>query len=161
MASRRMGELPKMMLSAPSSKMVNPRPTGCLNTAMRDLDKSADAIRALLDAGQLIGFNIAVSRAGRAEWRILTRSIEHYRATGGIKPLILEWPEVFQLILPCPQHFVAGVAIQRGLNCDRSQVQNLIAAGALAIARGARPGPGGSPIITRASYEAFLLERLQ
>lgn len=93
--------------------------------------------------------------------RVLTKSVEHYRETHGKKSLVLEWPEIFRLIYPHEKLYVRGVEIRRGLNCDRGHVENLIAAGFLVIAKKSRPGPNGSPILTRSSFENFLIGRLQ
>jgi hypothetical protein len=134
---------------------------GDVNSVMRDLDLSGDKVRALLDQGNLISFNISANKSGRAGLRVLTKSVEHFRATGGKKPLVLDWPEIFRLILDHDKLFVRGMEIQRALNCDRGHVENLILAGHLVSSKKARPGPGGSPIVTRASFEAFLKGRLQ
>jgi hypothetical protein len=147
------------MLNNPA--IIAPRPLGDVNSAMRDLDMNADRVRALLDQGTLIGFNISVKNSGCCVLRVLTQSIEHYRATGGRKPLVLEWPEIFRLILPHKKLFVRGYEIARSLNCDRGHVENLIAARLLVASRKARSGPNGSPIITRGSFENFMIGRLQ
>ncbi|HTX21462.1 MAG TPA: hypothetical protein VMD27_06360 [Candidatus Aquilonibacter sp.] len=137
------------------------RPLGDLNAAMRDLDLSADKIRSLLDEGKLIGFNIAVKETTRKNLRVLTRSIEHYRETGGKESLLLEWPEIFSLILPGEKLFVRSTIIQRSLNCDREHVQNLIRAGFFSVSKKGRRGHDGSAMVTRQSFEAFLKGRLQ
>lgn len=134
---------------------------GDVNSVMRDLDMNADRVRALLDEGRLIGFNISAKNSGCRDLRVLTKSVEHYRASGGKKPLVLEWPEIFRLIAPHEKLFVRGYEISRGLNCDRSHVTNLITSGFLVSAKKSRPGPNGSAIITRGSFERFLIGRLQ
>lgn len=140
---------------------IQPRPLGDINSVMRDLDINADRVRALVEQGSLIGFNISAAKTARSELRVLTHSVEHYRRTGGEKVLRLEWPQIFRLILPHDKLFVRGVEIVRGLNCDRGHVENLIASGFLVCCKKARPGPNGSPIITRGSFENFLIRRLQ
>ena len=147
-------------MSIGNSTTNPPRPMGDLNAAMRDLDLSAEKVRALLDEGKLIGFNISASKSGRAGLRVLTKSVERYRESGGKKPLVLAWPEIIRLILTHDKFFVRGMEIQRALNCDRGHVENLILASHLVTAKKARPGPGGSPIVTRASFEAFLKGRM-
>jgi hypothetical protein len=143
-------------------KTISPRPLGCLNAAMRDLDLDAARVCEMIDVGQLIAFNIAVKTSGRPALRILTRSIEHCQASGSKKPLVLVWPEIFRLILPHEKPFLRGLEIQRGLNCDRGHVENLILAGLLGMVnKRSRPGPGGSPIIASSSLENFLIGRLQ
>ena len=128
---------------------------------MRDLDLDAEKIRALLDEGKLIGFNIAVKKTTRKNLRVLTRSIEHYRETGGKKSLMLKWPEIFSLILPGDKLFIRGTTVQRSLNCDREHVQNLIRAGYFSVSKKGRRGHDGSAMVTRQSFEAFLKGRLQ
>jgi hypothetical protein len=143
-------------------KTILPRAMGDLNAAMRDLDLNADQVNALLDEGKLIVFNIAVKETTRKNLRVLTRSIEHYRETDGKSPLLLEWPEIFKLILPHDKHFVRGLEIQRSLNCDQGHVGNLILAGLLGpLNKRPQRGPGGSPIVTRENFEKFLKGRLQ
>lgn len=48
------------MLNNPTT--ISPRPMANLNCVMRDLDMDSDRVRALLDEGRLIGFNIAVKK---------------------------------------------------------------------------------------------------
>jgi hypothetical protein len=146
------------MLNNPPT--ILPRPLGDTNSVMRDLDMNEDRVLELVEEGKLIGFNIAAKKSGRRELRALTRSVEHYRETGGKKCLVLEWPEIFRMIVPNDKLFVHGLEVQRGLNCNRTHVQNLIASGLLVSCKKARPGPGGSPIITRMSFENFLIGRL-
>ena len=131
---------------------------GDVNSVMRDLDVSADLVRAMVEEGGLIAFNIAAAKS-RAELRVLTRSVEHYRQTR--QWLRLEWPEIFRLILGHQQLFVRGYEVARCLNCDRGHVENLIATRCLAVSQKSRPGPNGSPHITRGSFENFLIGRLQ
>jgi len=147
------------MISAEKSK--HPRPLGDLNATMRDLDLDSDAVRALVDEGKLVAFDIAAGRAARSELRVLTKSIEHYQTTGGAQPLDLDWPGIVRLVLPTDKLFVRGIEVRRALNCDRGHVENLILAGCLAVVKKPKKGPGGSPIITRESVEAFLKDRMQ
>jgi hypothetical protein len=128
---------------------------------MGDLDMDARQVVALVEEGKLIAFNISATSIRRMDLRILTKSVEHYRETGGKKPHILEWPEVFHLILPHKNLFVRGNEVSRGLNCNPSHVANLISTSFLAVSRKSKPGPDGSPFIIRASYENFLIGRLQ
>jgi hypothetical protein len=137
-----------------------PRPMGDLNAAMRDLDLDADRIRALLDEGKLIGFNISTNKSARICLRLLTKSVEHYRQTGGKKPLVLEWPQMFRLVLKHDKLWLRGLEIQRALNCDEGHVASLILAGYFVLMKKSHPGHGGSPIVTRGSFEAFLKGRL-
>lgn len=141
--------------------IISPRPMGDLNASSRDLDLNSEKICALLDEGKLIGFNIATSETSRKNLRVLTQSIEHYRATGGKKLLTLEWPEIFRLILPHDKFFVRGVEIQRSLNCDSDTVQRLVRAKCFSTSKKAHCGPNGSVMVTRASFESFLKGRLQ
>ena len=147
------------MLNNPA--IISPRPMGDVNSVMRDLDISAERVRALVEQGGLIGFNISAAKSVRANLRVLTKSVDYYRQTGGAKVLRLEWPEIFRLVLPHGKLFMRGTEVARGLNCDKGHVENLILAGLLVSAKKSRPGPGGSPIVTRYSFEAFLKGRLQ
>jgi hypothetical protein len=141
-----------------NSTLISPRPLGCIHLVMRDLDVDANRVRELVEQGSLIGFNIAVKTTSRRDLRILGKSVENYKQTG--KPLDLEWPEIFQSIIPHDKPFVHGLEIQRGLNCDPGHVENLIANGYMVVSRKSRPGPGGSPIVTRDSFDHFLSGRL-
>jgi hypothetical protein len=124
---------------------------------MRDLDASADEVRALLDHGQLIGFNIGVRARNRTTLRVLTSSLDHFWATG--TPLPLAWPDIFRLISPRGSRFLPGVEIQRCLNCDEGHVAAMIRAGHLEPVKHSRQGRNGSPIVTRGSVESFLKKR--
>lgn len=140
---------------------ISPRPMGDVNSAMRDLDVDSDKVRALLDEGRLIGFNISAQKTDRPNLRILTKSIEHYIQNGWKKPLVLEWPEIFRLILPHDKLFVRGPELQRSLNCSPQQMVNLVQAGCFVSVKKMHPGRGGSPIVTRGSFQNFLIGRLQ
>ena len=134
---------------------------GDVNSVMRDLDLDAGQVRALVEQGTLIAFDISAKKSTRMQLRILTQSVNFYRQQDRKAALRLEWPEIFRLIVPHQKLFVRGVEVVRGLNCDRGHVENLINAGILVVSRRSRPGPNGSPLITRGSYENFLIGRLQ
>ncbi|MDR3460134.1 MAG: hypothetical protein P4N60_22125 [Verrucomicrobiae bacterium] len=140
---------------------ISPRPLGDVNSVMRDLDLDSESVRGLVDQGSLIAFDISSTKTERRDLRILTKSVEHYREMGGKKPLVMEWPEIFRLIMPHNNFFVRSMEIARGLNCERTHVANLIAAGHLFCSRKSKPGPGGSALVSRTSYESFLIGRLQ
>ena len=140
---------------------ILPRPMGDVNAVMRDLDIDSDKVRALLDEGRLIGFNISARKTDRPNFRILTKSIEHYKQNGWKNPLVLEWPEIFRLVLPHDKHFVGGTELQRSLNCSPQQMVNLVRAGCFEVVKSMHPGRGGAPIVTRGSFENFLIGRLQ
>jgi len=150
-----------MMLASATPNLpaaaILPRPLGDVNSAMRDLDIDSDKVRELLDDGRLIGFNISA----RPSFRILTRSVEHYKLNGWKKPLVLEWPEIFRLILTHDKLFVTGWELQRSLNCAPQQMVNLVKAGCFVSVKKMHAGRGGSPIVTRGSFENFLIGRLQ
>jgi hypothetical protein len=157
-ACRHAGLPPGPRAGLPPCQLRRRRPLGDLNAAMRDLDAAAAEVQALLDVGKLTGFNISLRPGGRAAIRVLTASLEHYWQTG--RALSLEWREVMKLLLPGDRPFVPGMEIQRSLNCDASHVTAMIRAGHLRTVRGSRCGWGGSPMVTRASLEAFLMKRL-
>ncbi len=135
------------------------RPLGDTITAMRDLDMNAEEVRSLVQLGYLIGFNIAVSDLSKAELRILTRSVEHFRTLKHKRVCDMEWAQIFRLIVPHQKPIVTGLEVQRGLNCDRGHVENLVIAGHLTALKKSAPGPGGSWTISRASFEAFMKGR--
>ena len=148
------------------------RPLGDVNTAMRDLNLDSEEVRMLVQLGYLVAFNIACDwrsrkaasagrRRGKSELRVLTRSIEDYRALESKRVCRYEWPQLFHLIVPDRKWAIEGKEIQRALNCDHGHVKNLIAAKQLVVVEKGRPGPGGSPTICRASLERFLKSRLQ
>jgi hypothetical protein len=143
------------------------RPLGDTITAMRDLDMNAEEVRSLVQLGYLIGFDIAcggahgVTRPTKMELRILTRSVEQFRLLRRKRVCEMEWPQIFRLIVPHQKPVVTGLEVQRGLNCDRGHVENLVLAGHLTALKKSAPGPGGTWTICRASYENFLKERMQ
>jgi hypothetical protein len=141
------------------------RPISDVKTVLRDLGEfeiGAEQVRELVEQRILIGFNIAVDDRGRCELRVLTKSIEFFRSTNGRKYHELEWPKIFRLICPHNKPLVRGTEISRTLICDGQHVLNLLMGGALVLMPGSKysRGPGGSPCITRASYEQFLKARL-
>jgi hypothetical protein len=129
-----------------------------LATAMRDLGLAAHEIRALIDLGYLVAFNIAASDH-RPELRILADSVRHFKTSGGRGTYAPAWPALVRELLPPPAPTITGIEIQRALNCDRSLVQNLVDTGHLVQIRPAFPGPGGSRVIGRPSLETFLQSR--
>jgi hypothetical protein len=135
------------------------RPLGDLNAAMRDLDLNWLEIQIAYEEGALVAFNIAVDPTGRKEVRVLTKSIEHFKHTFGVKKFDLTWKQIFKLILPHDKPFVTGLDIQAGLNCYPSLVENLTLAKHLKVIQAAQSGRGGTPTFTRASYEQFLEAR--
>lgn len=136
------------------------RPLGDVLTAMRDLDLTAAEVRALVELGYLAAFNIAVATDSKAELRILTRSIDHYRSLKKKRVFEMPWAQLFRLIVPHGKPVVTGLEIQRGLNCDRGHVENLVLAECLKALQESKPGPGGSWTISRDSFEAFMKGRL-
>lgn len=144
-----------------------PRPLGDVTTAMRDLRLPArghlenPGIIDLIDDYQaLVSFNIAVdARGARRELRILTRSIEHYKATQGFRPLNLSWDQIVKLILPHDKPALTAVEAAGVLVCKT--VMPLVETKQLLTVRGTdwQRGPGGSASITRESFIAFLLKR--
>ena len=140
------------------------RPLSDVKTVLRDLgefDIDAEQIRALVEQRVLIGFNIAVDDLGRCELRVLTKSIEFFRATNGRKYHELEWEKIFRLVVPHKKPVLTGLEIRRALICDRGHVENLILNRQLTAVKKAQCGPGGSWVISRESYEAFLKGRMQ
>lgn len=141
----------------PPWKMRARRPMGDLNAAMRDLDADADQVLALLAEGKLVGFDISARRSRRATIRVLTESLDCYWKTG--LRLKLAWPEIFELIWPPQRMCLQGMDIQRCLNCDASHVSAIIRGGHLRAVKNPHAGWGGSSMVTRGAFEAFLRER--
>ena len=148
------------------------RPLGDVNTAMRDLNLDSDEVRMLVQLGYLVAFNIAAShrRAAvsasprhhcKSELRVLTRSIEQFRAVKTKRLCAYEWPQIFRLIVPHQKPELKGTEIQRVLNCDRGLVATLVAAKQLVALQKTKRGPGGTWTISRASLESFLKNHLQ
>lgn len=141
-----------------------PRPLGDLNAAMRDLDLGGEDILVLLSQRRLIGFNIAVNPGGRVVMRILTRSLEHFRETGGQVYPDRQWAQIFPLIFPAaagplPPYLLTGLELRQALNCSRGHVEHL-AARHFEILRPARKGRGHTPGFRASSVECWLQSRL-
>jgi len=145
--------------------------TDCVKWA---LDVSPEDIEQLLDLGYLVVFDISVALESRSplmshrrELRFLTRSIEHYRLTLGMRRLELTWTQIAQLILPPEKKFFTRTEIDATLSCDPNHRMNLIRAGELespaprrknarcAWSRGRNCGAA----VTRESIEDFLRRR--
>lgn len=145
--------------------------TDCLKWA---LDVSASDVEQLIDLGYLVVFDIAVALESRSplmshrrELRFLSRSIEHYRLTLGMRRLELTWPQIVQLILPPEKKLYDGVEIDAALGCHPNHRLNLIRAGELesppplrknARITWSRGRNRGAPV-TRESFEDFLRRR--
>jgi hypothetical protein len=137
------------------------------------LDVSAEDIEQLIDLGYLVVFDISVALESRTplmshrrELRFLTRSIEHYRFTLGMRRLELTWPQIAQLILPPEKKSFTGIELDAALNCDPNHRLNLIRAGELDLPdrmkRKKNPwgrGRNCGPVVTRESLEDFLRRR--
>ena len=144
-------------------------PLSDLRTVLRDLrglDIDAQHVRELVEARFLIGFNIGVCATAKLELRVLTKSLDFFTTHGGRRfheladdPEV-NWQKIFRCIVPHRKPVVTGLEIRRGLLCHATHVQNLIAAGHLAVLKKSAPGPGGSWTIRRDSYEAWLKSRM-
>jgi hypothetical protein len=142
--------------------------TDCVKWA---LDVSAEDIEQLIDLGYLVVFDISVALESRSplmshrrELRFLTRSIEHYRLTLGMRRLELSWPQIAQLIVPLEKKFLTGVELDATLSCDPNHRLNLIRAGELELPVSRkkvawRRGRNCGPTVTRESLEEFLRRR--
>ena len=116
------------------------RPLADMDCLKWALDVSAEDIEQLIDLGYLIVFDISVTLESRSplmshrrELRFLTRSIEHYRLTLGMRRLDLTWPQMAELILPPEKKSFTGVEIDAALSCDPNHRLNLIRAGELEL----------------------------
>ena len=87
------------------------------------------------------------------------KSVDLFRQTNGRKVCALEWPQIFRLISPHQKPFVTGKEITLRLHLDHGHVENLVLDGQLTALQKSRPGPGGSWIIARESFEIFLKGR--
>jgi hypothetical protein len=138
------------------------------------LDFGAPDIEQLIDLGYVIVFDIAVTLESRSplmshrrELRFLSRSLEHYRLTLGMRRLELTWPQIAQLILPPEQKSFSGVELDAVLGCNSNHRLNLIRAGELESTPPRRKnarvawsrGRNRGPTITRESVEDFLRRR--
>ena len=128
-------------------------------TAMRDLGLDLREIRALVDLGFLVAFNIAAGEV-TPELRFLDCSLRQFKAGQGRQPFTENWTIIFRHIIPYQCPCLTGLEIQQALNCHRSVVSGLVRAGHLRQMRQATPGPGGSCVVTRPSFETFLQSRL-
>jgi hypothetical protein len=150
------------------------RPLADMDCVKWALDVNAEDIEQLIDLGYLVVFDISVALESRSplmshrrELRILTRSIEHYRLTLGMRRLELTWPQIAQLILPPEKKSFTGVEIDAALSCDSNHRLNLIRAGELEVPApdrvyrrtGWSRGRNCGPTVTRESIEDFLRRR--
>jgi len=138
------------------------------------LDVSAEDIEQLIDLGCLVVFDISIALESRSplmshrrELRFLTRSIEHYRLTLGMRRFELTWPQMAQLVLPLEKQSFTGTEIDAVLSCDPNHRLNLIRAGELEVTPPRRKnakvawsrGRNRGPTVIRESIEDFLRRR--
>jgi hypothetical protein len=150
------------------------RPLADMDCVKWALDVNVQDIEQLIDLGYLVVFDISVALESRSplmshrrELRILTRSIEHYRLTLGMRRLELTWPQIAQLILPPEKKSFTGVEIDAALSCDPNHRLNLIRAGEIELPQPGRVhsraawsrGRNCGPTVTRESIEDFLRRR--
>jgi len=134
---------------------------GVLSEAGEFMDIRREHVRQLWESQTLVGFNIARDPAAHVELRLLRKSVDLFRATNGKKRYEPEWAQLFRLVVPHAKPFVTGKEIARVLICDRGHVENLALDGRLVVLKKAQPGPGGTPTISRESFENFLKGRMQ
>jgi hypothetical protein len=150
------------------------RPLADMDCVKWALDVKTQDIERLIDLAYLVVFDISVALESRSplmshrrELRILTRSIEHYRLTLGMRRLELTWPQIAQLILPPEKKLFTGVEIDAALSCNPNHRLNLIRAGELELPPPRRinsraawsRGRNCGPVVTRESIEDFLRRR--
>lgn len=148
--------------------LADPRyehPLAAMPTAKVLLKLGEAEIGELVDVGELVCVDIRTPDAEKRELRILTASIAARQAGTREAGQAEVRSRAVWLVLGALGHdkpFVTGAEIKRVLNCGRQHVLNLIAAGALPAAPGTAPrrGRGGSPVVTRAAFAAFLTERM-
>ena len=124
-----------------------------------ELELTRPLVRQLWESQHLLGFNIARDPETSTDLRLLRKSVDLFRQTNGRKVCALEWPQIFRLIIPHQKPFVTGKEITLRLHLDHGHVENLVLDGQLTALQKSRPGPGGSWIIARESFELFLKGR--
>lgn len=149
-------------------------PLLAIETAKDLLDLHEDDLFQLIDRGALWAFNIGSESAERPEIRILAQSLAHLgkeRARDLIEEPTVEctrYPVTIEqsvaLILAGFKHdkpFLTAKEISRVCNCGRTHRVDLVREGALPQMPGTkfRRGPGGSALISRLAFAAFLEAR--
>ena len=134
---------------------------GVLSEAGELMELRREHVRQLWESQMFVGFNIALDPATHLELRLLRKSVDLFRATEGRKRYSADWTQICRQLIPHQKPFVRGTEIARQLICDRGHVENLILAGHLVPLKKSAPGPGGSWVISRESFETFLKGRLQ
>ena len=143
---------------------------GCLDIEDWQLD-------GLIDEGSL-GWvlDIASPGAERRELRFLTAAVAAYRrgkeegrmqnAEAAQSPssfciLPSALPQVMELLFGPEVPLVRAQRIYRAFGCKPAHFYDLVAEGALPLARGSaqRPGPGGGGVVAWATLKAFVLKR--
>jgi hypothetical protein len=165
------------MLSAAelSARLRSPRwrPLADVDCVKWALDITPEDIERLIDLGYLVVFDISAAVEGksplmshRRELRFLTRSIEHYRLTLGMRQMDLTWPQIAAIILPEDKQTLTTAETESVLNCDSNHRLNLIRAGELELPKNQWPrktawsrGRNCGPKVTRSSIEEFLKRR--
>ena len=124
------------------------------------LDRDEDAVLALIESGSILYvFDIRHPGAVRRELRIYRESLVSWaerRQTFQSTPAA-----VIASILPTvKQPVIRAREISRRFSCSSTHALGLIAKGALKRHGPTGHGPNGSPLVERASVEAFLHRRL-
>jgi hypothetical protein len=128
------------------------------------LDVSEDDVLDLIGDGQLRwAWNLSATSGPRSFVRVWSRSVTCYLVPGAQPPEPDTLDIVIEELLPDgPTGRVRAVELQRVFNVSSGHVLNLLAAGALQMAKRSvcRIGHGGSPEITRASVVELLKGRV-
>jgi hypothetical protein len=136
-----------------------------INGATKDLGRrfSQEMTIQLLQSGALRGFDIRCEEDGRPTYRVLSRSLEIFRESGGRKSLEIgpeNWPDIWRMVFgrAAANQTLKGTQVKLALNCTRQHVMNL--APHFKLVEEGSQGRGNTPSFTTASVEAWLKGRM-
>jgi len=138
--------------------------TSGVREVLPDFDLDADAvIAACRDHTLAPAFDIGLG--SRELIRILPSAVPFYAACGGARTRRLPLVEIFQEVLRgygAGTDRLTGEQARKILNCEGGHINALVDDGELSAVPGTvrRLGPGGSDVITLASFKDFLKRRL-
>lgn len=152
----------RLAQTEPAARRGKPLLTIATVAAQTGPDCGARHVNHAIEDGRIVwAWRISAGKSARAETRILRHSAEHYVKTLGRTPEPeITWVQVLAIVLPVGEAFPCS-RLMCWWSATAALGRDLIIEGSLRAVgdASARPGRGGSQLVTRASAIEFLRAR--